>query len=71
MREKPKQLPLPLNAGVSLREVHRAAISNAESEVIRKALYQTNWNRKKSAELLHISYKRLLYKIKEYKINGQ
>jgi transcriptional regulator with GAF, ATPase, and Fis domain len=49
----------------SLKEVHREAIIKAESEVIRKALEMTNWNRKKAASLLNISYKALLYKIKE------
>jgi two-component system response regulator AtoC len=48
----------------SLREVHQEAIIKAESEVIRKALELTNWNRKKAAHLLNISYKALLYKIK-------
>ncbi len=49
----------------SLREVHRDAIVKAESEVIRRALELTNWNRKKAADMLNISYKALLYKIKE------
>ena len=49
----------------SLKEVHREATLKAETEVIGKALKMTNWNRKKAAELLNISYKALLYKIKE------
>jgi DNA-binding NtrC family response regulator len=49
----------------SLKEVHREATLKAEAEVIRKALEMTNWNRKKASELLNISYKALLYKIKE------
>jgi two-component system response regulator AtoC len=49
--------------------VHREAIVKAESEVIRKALELTNWNRKKAADMLNISYKALLYKIKECGIN--
>ena len=49
----------------SLREVHQEAIKEAESEVILKALEMTNWNRKKAADKLNISYKALLYKIKE------
>lgn len=53
----------------SLKEVHREAIVKAESEVIRKALELTNWNRKKAADMLNISYKALLYKIKECGIN--
>jgi two-component system, NtrC family, response regulator AtoC len=49
----------------SLREVHQEAIKKAESEIILKALEMTNWNRKKAADILKISYKALLYKIKE------
>ena len=49
----------------SLKEVNREAIKNAESEIILKALEMTNWNRKKAAHILNISYKALLYKIKE------
>jgi two-component system response regulator AtoC len=48
----------------SLREVHHEAIIKVESKMIRKALELTNWNRKKAASLLNISYKALLYKIK-------
>jgi two-component system response regulator AtoC len=48
----------------SLREVHHEAIIKVESKMIRKALERTNWNRKKAASLLNISYKALLYKIK-------
>lgn len=49
----------------SLKEIHRKALIKAETELISKALKMTNWNRKKAAELLNISYKALLYKIKE------
>jgi two-component system response regulator AtoC len=41
----------------------------AEREAILKVLTQTNWNRKKAAKLLNISYKAILYKIKEYGIS--
>jgi len=41
----------------------------AESEVIMKALYSTNWNRKRAAALLGIDYKALLYKIKKLNID--
>ena len=32
------------------------------------ALEQTNWNRKQAAAILQISYKALLYKIRQYGI---
>jgi two-component system response regulator AtoC len=49
----------------SLKEVHKTAVRHAENEAIRRALQSTNWNRKKAAGLLNISYKSLLNKIKE------
>ena len=53
----------------SLKQIHREAARRAEAKVIAKALEMTNYNRKKAAELLNISYKSLLYKIKECGIN--
>ncbi len=49
----------------SLKDISRAAARVAERELILKMLQQTRWNRKQTAELLGISYKALLYKIKE------
>jgi len=49
----------------SLKEVARAAARAAERELILKMLEQTRWNRKEAAEGLGISYKALLYKIKD------
>ena len=50
---------------LSLKEVARAASQRAEREAILKVLSRTHWNRKKAAEELRISYKALLYKLKE------
>ncbi len=36
-----------------------------------KALEETNWNRKQAAAILKISYKALLYKIRQYGIAQQ
>jgi two-component system response regulator AtoC len=52
----------------SLRAVTRSAISGAESAAIDRALRHTNWNRRRAAKLLEISYKALLYKIKQYEL---
>ena len=49
----------------SLKDVSRTAARSAERELILKMLQQTRWNRKETAEMLGISYKALLYKIKE------
>jgi len=51
--------------GVSLKQAARAASQRAERELILKVLSKTNWNRKRAAEELRISYKALLYKLKE------
>jgi two-component system response regulator AtoC len=55
----------------SLKEVQRDAIKKVESEMILKVLERTNWNRKKAALILSISYKALLYKIKETGLDSQ
>jgi len=52
-------------ASYSLKAFSKEAIRRAEREVIGRVLQDTCWNRKESAERLKISYKALLYKIKE------
>ena len=49
----------------SLKAFSKEAIRRAEREVIGRVLQETCWNRKETAERLKISYKALLYKIKE------
>jgi two-component system, NtrC family, response regulator AtoC len=49
----------------SLKDISREAARQAERELIFKMLQHTRWNRKETAEILGISYKALLYKIKE------
>jgi two-component system response regulator AtoC len=41
----------------------------AEEELIRRALARTGGNRTRAAELLEISHRALLYKIKEYGVS--
>jgi len=50
---------------VSLKEIARKAAQEAERTLIARMLTRTCWNRKEAAEILGISYKALLYKIKE------
>jgi transcriptional regulator with PAS, ATPase and Fis domain len=52
-------------ANVSLKDIARTAAREAERELILRMLTRTRWNRKEAAEILGISYKALLYKIKE------
>jgi DNA-binding NtrC family response regulator len=51
-----------------LKSLARSAKDEAEAEAIARALEETNWNRKQAAALLKISYKALLYKIRQYGI---
>jgi transcriptional regulator with PAS, ATPase and Fis domain len=51
-----------------LKSVARGAKDEAEAEAISRALDETNWNRKQAAAKLQISYKALLYKIRQYGI---
>src|ERR1700688_1327861 len=50
---------------VSLKQASRAASREAEKEIILRALTRTRWNRRRAAQDLQISYKALLYKLKQ------
>jgi DNA-binding NtrC family response regulator len=50
---------------VSLKDAARAASREAEKEIILQALTRTRWNRRRAAQELQISYKALLYKLKQ------
>jgi DNA-binding NtrC family response regulator len=73
LREKPK-----VEAGFpgeprssSLKVAARAASRQAERDLISQALERTRWNRKRAARDLQISYKSLLYKIKQTGLDGK
>jgi two-component system, NtrC family, response regulator AtoC len=50
---------------VSLKDAARAASREAERELILKVLTRTRWNRRRAAQELQISYKALLYKLRQ------
>ena len=52
----------------SLKKTAKEFVSDIEREEIMKALDATNWNRKKSAKLLKVSYKKLLNRIREFNL---
>lgn len=56
---------LPPVTDFSLKKFSKMASQQAEHYLILEALKKTRWNRKRAAELLGISYRALLYKIKE------
>jgi len=55
---------------ISLKDAARAASREAERELILQVLTRTRWNRRRAAEELKISYKALLYKLKQIGYEG-
>jgi two-component system, NtrC family, response regulator AtoC len=53
----------------SLKDRLTRTIENEEKKLIAEVLRKTNWNRRKASQILEISYRSLLYKIKEYRLN--
>jgi two-component system response regulator AtoC len=60
-----------MEAQVSLKEASREASRKAEKELILRTLARTRWNRRRAAEQLQISYKALLYKLKQIACEGK
>jgi len=56
--------------GISLKAASRAASREAEKELILTTLTRTRWNRRRAAAELQISYKALLYKLKQIGFEG-
>lgn len=57
-------------AATSLKAAAKAASREAEKELILNALARTRWNRRRAAAELKISYKALLYKLKQIGLEG-
>ena len=51
--------------GMSLKQLTKSAVRELEREAILKVLEANHWNRKRAASVLNISYRALLYKLKE------
>ena len=70
--ELPKEFEIkdfiPTAKSLSLKSICDEFVSRTERRLMKRALESTNWNRKKAAELLNISYKSMLNKIKTYDI---
>jgi two-component system response regulator AtoC len=58
------------SGATSLRSMTREAVRELESRTILAALEANHWNRKHTAKTLNMSYRGLLYKLKEVGING-
>ncbi len=57
-------------ASLSLKDAARTASRVAEKQLIIEVLDRTKWNRKRAAKELNISYKALLYKLKQNGLSG-
>jgi len=56
---------IPLDGSISLKKLTRQAVRELERKVILKVLQHHHWNRKQAARSLGISYRALLYKIRD------
>lgn len=61
---------IDLASPVSLKELTRAATQNMEREIILRVLQANGWNRCKTAKWLKISYRSLLYKLREFNVSA-
>ena len=56
---------------LSLKKTAREASRHAERELILQVLTRTRWNRKRAAQELQVSYKALLYKLKQMGLDSR
>jgi two-component system, NtrC family, response regulator AtoC len=56
---------IPVDGQISLKKITRQAVRELERKVILKVLQANHWNRKQAARALSISYRALLYKIRD------
>ena len=61
----PVEIDIAAGESISLKKVTRRAVRELERKIILKVLQDNHWNRKKAAQALNISYRALLYKLKE------
>jgi two-component system response regulator AtoC len=58
-------LEIPQEGPVPLKKITNQAVRRLEREIILKVLQANHWNRRRAAEALKISYRALLYKIRD------
>jgi two-component system, NtrC family, response regulator AtoC len=68
-RTSPREEPAPV-AQQGLKALVRSLKDEAETEAIADALEKTRWCRKDAARMLGISYKALLYKIRQFNLDS-
>jgi DNA-binding NtrC family response regulator len=73
-KKSPRSVPQPAIAEeptCHLKSMVRDVKDEAEIRAIRQALHDTGWNRKRAARLLDISYRGLLYKIRQHALTQE
>jgi DNA-binding NtrC family response regulator len=68
-RTSPREEPSPVREQ-GLKALVRGLKDEAEMEAIADALEKTHWCRKDAAKMLGISYKALLYKIRQFNLDA-
>jgi two-component system response regulator AtoC len=56
---------LPTDGPIHLKKITRQAVHDLEKKIILRVLEANRWNRKRAASELKISYRALLYKIRQ------
>jgi DNA-binding NtrC family response regulator len=69
-RTSPREEPAAPVADQGLKALVRGLKDEAETEAIADALEKTRWCRKDAAKMLGISYKALLYKIRQFNLDS-
>jgi len=70
-REKSPEPEISLQNPVALGAVTRAAVRDLEDKIILDTLQANQWNRKRTARALQISYRSLLYKLKRAGVDNR
>ena len=67
--------PMAIEAGpdgtIPLKRIAKQAVREMEHDVILSVLRANHWNRRKAAEVLKISYRALIYKIRDAGLSGR
>lgn len=70
-RESSYELPeIPVSGSISLKKLTRQVVRELEKQIILKVLDAHHWNRKRAARALDISYRALLYKVKQAEVSA-
>jgi two-component system response regulator AtoC len=65
VEEDATEMNLAPDGSISLKKLTRNAVRKLERNIILQVLQANHWNRKKAARALNISYRALLYKLKD------